>query len=86
MGKKVRLSTGVVRFFHPQKRYGFLRSDEGEIFFHLRDGRSMTQRKEGAPEFKRAREKRIPKSGDSLIFMRKLKHRGYQATPWAFSK
>ena len=76
---------GTVKWYNVQMRYGFLLTDEGDMFFHYNDGRNMRQGIGGIEWCDPPQGKRFPdpKIGDKMVFVKSIGYDGRcKASPW----
>lgn len=79
------LNTAVVKWFNPQKRYGFLLKEDGtEIFFHYNDGQNMIAVGDHLEWSLPPSGKRLPDPvpGDAVVYEISPGSKGPKASPW----
>lgn len=81
---------GEVKFFNPEKKFGFITAENGEeIFFHLGDGEVVFDDQDSdQPAWAGWNKKmtRIPQKADRVVFLRQSGKQGkYKACPWGFT-
>jgi cold shock CspA family protein len=87
------METGKVKFFHTEKRFGFIISPSGEeIFFHFNDGEFVIPGG-SSPRFSgnaklmiegRLRALKDPERDDEVVFDRTQGSKGTKACPWGY--
>lgn len=81
------METGTVKFFDSRdnKRFGFIRKDNGEeVFFHFNDGQCIVPGN-FEPGFEEGRVTREPRKGDVVVFNEKSARKGNKASPWSYA-
>lgn len=85
------IQIGTVKKYFPEKGYGFLSVEGSEdVFFHIRDMRSMEPGR-AEPKWVPPQTKfRSPQPGDRIAFIRsyeqKYEQKGPRAKPWTYAK
>ncbi|MBS1263838.1 MAG: hypothetical protein MAG715_01030 [Methanonatronarchaeales archaeon] len=66
MNGGARMTTGVVKFFHDQKGYGFIevKGEDEDIFFHISDADAITMDEGAEVEFEITEGDRGPRAVD----------------------
>lgn len=75
---------GEVKYFNPDKGFGFVRSGEREFFFHIKAYR-IFDAKSGSVAFIEAVPGKAPEEGEEVIFIEGQSPKGPKAEYWTFA-
>ncbi len=76
---------GVVVEYFPALSYGFVRTDEGDVFFNHSCGRrKVVARDCGSLRFYGGVPRKPPRKGDRVVFLMRQDRKGKYAAMWAF--
>lgn len=75
---------GIVKYFNPNKGFGFIQNSDGaDFFFHIK-GYRIFETKKGSTAFTQAAPKQTPKEEDSVVFVEGVGQKGPKAECWTF--